>query len=64
MNKEQKKGFLLHTVEHREYFVKSRNLQEAFQVIKEENIAPKSRKVKLISMGDFKIGEEEENERY
>ena len=59
-NKLSKKGFLLHTVEHREYFVRSRNLQEAFQVIKEEDITPKSKKVELISMGDFKIVEEEE----
>jgi hypothetical protein len=59
MRGKAKRGIILHTVEHREYRVKARDLQEAFKVVKEANLGPKTRRVQLIDMGDFKITEEE-----
>ena len=57
--KQCKGGILLHTVEHREYLVKAKTLREAFDVVREANLCPKTRKVKLLGMGDFKITEED-----
>ena len=58
--KQCKGGILLHTVEHREYLVKAKTLREAFEVVKEVDLSPKSRKVQLVGIGDFKIVEGEE----
>lgn len=56
-----KGGILLHTVEHREYLVKAKTQSEAFELIKEVNLSPKSKRVELVQFGDFKIVEEEES---
>jgi len=58
--KDKEVGFIVHTVEHREYFVKNtKTLEEAVQVVKDVNLSPKSKRVELIQFGDFEIIEEE-----